>query len=456
MKFKIWIKRICIFFIAFVFLFCSVFLCSQPRKTNAFPVALGASAVIAAFSAFMASSGVSITANGVSGDGLQSIWENILHDFSFENKALQDWYQGGNEVLNFIVGKENSEKIVLIGTELAIWFNEAKKWIVNSFSLDNDVDSVLSGSSGYLLEDGNILSIHSSPFTPVSISDYILYPLVSGASFSYSLANGNSFGMYVDSVNGGVTSISYYTIQNGVVSSLRNQNFGGQTGTKGIVVTTNSNTVYFNLPKLNQSTASAATLGFNMPLSFFGDLSSIGLEGSLTDGYSDFENALEDAKTQAGSGSDALIGVNVGDIAVPIPLTEEGLIDGILDGAATNSLTGELVGGYESEKEAESENDATSIPSTGDIEGDIIIVDGLEDFFPFCIPWDLYALVEKFNVPAKAPKITYSMSFANKFNDEDIILDFSQWESAARIFRVLIVIGFGVFLILKTRSLIRG
>ena len=86
----------------------------------------------------------------------------------------------------------------------------------------------------------------------------------------------------------------------------------------------------------------------------------------------------------------------------------------------------------------------------------IIVIDGLHRFFPFCIPWDIYDLVEKFNVETEAPEFDLNIGFAGIYQQETIHLDFSPFDTAALIFRILIVIAFGFFLIIKTRDLIRG
>lgn len=451
------IKKVSIFSIILIVLFCTV-LGSIPKKTEAFPAALAAPAIIAALSAFMASAGIEITANGVEGaDGLQDIWENITHDFSYDNKALQDWYPESNNVLSFIVGAENASKIMLVGSQFSTWLNELKKWLVNNYSVTSQGSSLYS-LEGALLEDGSILPFPNILYNPANI--LLHSPLEVGQGFSYVLADGNSFGLRITEINptGFMhqwVSMTLYIFKNGVVSSSTVN--GGVYGTYNIgsLYNYNGNGKYM-IYQVNNSGGSPGTAILDITDIIAPNINSMGLEGALTDGYADFEQALEDAQTQSGTGEEAKVGIDVGDIAVPIPLTEEGLINGIIDSAIDNTLTGELTGGYTDEKEAEEENNASLVPSEGSIANNIVVVDGLEDFFPFCIPWDLYNLISYLNVPPEAPEFDVNIGFAGLFNQQTIHMDFSSWDTAARIFRITIVIAFVIFLILKTRDLIRG
>ena len=184
------------------------------------------------------------------------------------------------------------------------------------------------------------------------------------------------------------------------------------------------------------------------------DITSIGLTGSLTDGYNDFEQALNDAKTDAGVNGQVAVGA--GSVESDKPYTDESIANGILDNVITNVGTGTLVGGYADDKEVENENDVERVPTVAEIGSNIVVVDGLEDFFPFCIPFDLFEIISLLNVQSEAPKFNWKMSFADRVDDYDIVIDLTPYNTVAAVFRTMIIIVFLIFLTLKTRDLIRG
>lgn len=76
---------------------------------------------------------------------------------------------------------------------------------------------------------------------------------------------------------------------------------------------------------------------------------------------------------------------------------------------------------------------------------------GLQNKFPFCIPWDLYNSFSSFNVQGEAPvwEITY-------LDDTGFVIDFGIFEPWAVIIRWGLLIFFNVGLIILTRNIIRG
>lgn len=459
-NFKNVIKRLSVVLLVVVLLTMAIFSVSRPVKVKGDVIVAG-TAVIAALTAFMSAAGLTLTNTGIQSGGLQGAWEDIAGDFSYNNQTLQSWYNN-DTAIDWLIGKENRVKTCLISAQLAEWFNEFKKWVVNKFSISS-VATSLYGDSGYLLADGTFFKVYGrNEFVSADLGIFDL-PLTYDQSKVFDFGSGNVlvFNLSNDNVTNNHT-FRCYTILNGnlLTSGLSNYVSGNANNQNVFVTSSNPYVVggriivYWRRAGMNEtSVASGSSLQ-----TFFDSLSasSISVEGVLNDGYEDFDNALTGAIENAGTGENAKVGVSVGDVAVDLPVTSDRLVDGVLDQAASNTLTGELVGGYADEKEAENELNAEVVPSTGDIEGGIVIVDGLEDFFPFCIPWDIYELIKKFNVAPEAPVIHWTMNFAGRFDDEEITLDFTQFEPAARIFRILIVIGFSLFLIIKTRDLIRG
>ena len=165
----------------------------------------------------------------------------------------------------------------------------------------------------------------------------------------------------------------------------------------------------------------------------------------------------------------------------PVPVTAPGK-------AGTTTVTGgssvtNPVTGVKGEDYA----NGTSVPMTGTVTGSATVTqtdtgvktdvgtvvstatvdypDGFESWepsiklltkFPFCIPYDFYSC---FAILYKEPKELY---FEIPFKmdqyglDEKVVIDLRQFDSVVLILRYLILIGFIMFLTLKTRELIKG
>lgn len=96
------------------------------------------------------------------------------------------------------------------------------------------------------------------------------------------------------------------------------------------------------------------------------------------------------------------------------------------------------------------------IPPKPSTDGDYT-VKGLENVFPFCIPFDLAAFVGVLSADPVAPKFTINCSFlGEKYKDKTITVDLAPWDKAAEIARDMEILVFIVGLILLTRNIIRG
>lgn len=86
----------------------------------------------------------------------------------------------------------------------------------------------------------------------------------------------------------------------------------------------------------------------------------------------------------------------------------------------------------------------------------------LGDFFPFCIPFDIYYCVQKFNVgQGEAPiihiPIVYPRALQGALGESyDVIIDFNNYIALRNIIRAFILIFFLIGLMQVTRNLIRG
>jgi len=80
----------------------------------------------------------------------------------------------------------------------------------------------------------------------------------------------------------------------------------------------------------------------------------------------------------------------------------------------------------------------------------------LKDKFPFCVPFDLIALVTALNAPAEVPSATIPLKFASLGYESSMTINLSQFEGVARAVRWGTTILFIFGLIVLTRKLIKG
>lgn len=136
----------------------------------------------------------------------------------------------------------------------------------------------------------------------------------------------------------------------------------------------------------------------------------------------------------------------------------EGLGENVTDKekeqAISDGITKEIENVIENTQErVESKN--PSIPSTPSLGA--LDSPGLDDKFPFCIPFDLIDLVSALDADPEAPKFTIPIIKNEKYGwDYSIDVDWSDFDVVAKVCRSVEVFCFIGFLILKTRSLIRG
>lgn len=83
---------------------------------------------------------------------------------------------------------------------------------------------------------------------------------------------------------------------------------------------------------------------------------------------------------------------------------------------------------------------------------------GLQELFPFCIPFDLVMLYRTLTADAEAPCFTWEFVYYldGKKKTKKIELDLSKFNKVAEIVRMMELLAFMIFLTIKTRDLIRG
>lgn len=98
---------------------------------------------------------------------------------------------------------------------------------------------------------------------------------------------------------------------------------------------------------------------------------------------------------------------------------------------------------------------AASYPAAGDYNLN------LTNFFPFCIPFDLYDILTSFIAEPVAPSLTIPLPISYSVEDgvimQEFTIDLSQFDSVAAVLRMLELVLFGVGLAVATRQIyLRG
>lgn len=101
---------------------------------------------------------------------------------------------------------------------------------------------------------------------------------------------------------------------------------------------------------------------------------------------------------------------------------------------------------------------APSTPDSGGSTGEApdfngMMLPGLKDFFPFCIPFDLKAMMDALCADPEAPKFTFATSFLGQVYTVDI--DLSAWNDVAAVIRYMVVAIYIVALAVATRKFIK-
>lgn len=74
--------------------------------------------------------------------------------------------------------------------------------------------------------------------------------------------------------------------------------------------------------------------------------------------------------------------------------------------------------------------------------------------FPFCLPWDLYNLFAGLQTEEEAPRFVVPFKFERLGIDEEIVIDFSDYEEQIKIIRFFTGAMFVLALIMISRKLI--
>ena len=102
---------------------------------------------------------------------------------------------------------------------------------------------------------------------------------------------------------------------------------------------------------------------------------------------------------------------------------------------------------------SEDPSSPTTPPTTDPPAFDDMLLPGLRNFFPFCIPFDLYAMMQALCAEPVAPVFTFATSFLGQLYTVDI--DLSAWESVAVMIRYMFIAIYIVSLAVATRKFIK-
>lgn len=80
----------------------------------------------------------------------------------------------------------------------------------------------------------------------------------------------------------------------------------------------------------------------------------------------------------------------------------------------------------------------------------------LRNYFPFCIPWDLYDMITLLVAEPVAPHVQYPFVIEPLSVNYTIDLDFSQFDAVAAVLRTMELLAAGIGLALMTKRLIQG
>lgn len=83
-------------------------------------------------------------------------------------------------------------------------------------------------------------------------------------------------------------------------------------------------------------------------------------------------------------------------------------------------------------------------------------ISGLQGIFPFCLPFDIYHMLQKLSADPVAPNYTVNWYIPIVDTDLNFTIDLTRFNSVAQVLRTMELIAFCIGLAFVTRSLIRG
>lgn len=462
---------------------CVFFSFNKPKQVKAEPIALGVGALGALVAAYLATSGVELASSGMDASQYSAYLDSEIRNWdsaSVSRFFLSDGSPQANIGLA-LIGNEVGQYYISMGQGITNMLETFKDWFVQTHSLEENIYTTIL-SSDVIYYDGLNYPIFSNgvfpyPSKPLGLFD--INALSSNTSFDISVSSRYFYRIQVTNYQenyrtGGTTYRYYITLS---ISLFDNNVSIGSFNSRVVLASSDSSLTslgdynvlsFYNLGStivpyvLRRNSAQGQYFNVVTPFNTSGTytlnpndliISSISVEGTLNEGYEDFEEALRQDQSQEEENSDAVYGLGVGTyegVATP-----DLVLDGILERILAGTYEGTYEGVYENEEEFTEEKEQSSSGSIS-VPAGWVTISGLQDFFPWCIPFDLYNVIAIFNAPAQAPRFTWRMDFGGRFAPYDIEIDLSAWNTVAQVFRIMVVVAFLVFIIIKTRDLIRG
>lgn len=154
---------------------------------------------------------------------------------------------------------------------------------------------------------------------------------------------------------------------------------------------------------------------------------------------------------------DAINGVT--DLTIAVQNVATGVIDDVNVGVYNPT---DVAVSNEAEEEAENQI-ATPVIDVNEYPSGEAAEQALNDLqfdltkiFPFCLPFDIVHIIQKFDVARQTPHIQISLPLPGTGETLDLDLDLAPFDSVATVLRTMELIAFVVGLAMVTRSLIRG
>lgn len=462
------VKKVLLIVFVCVLLFVASF--SRPYKVQALPIgaiALGTGALGAIVAAYFATAGVQLSGSeNANGNFLGNYVANwVKNSTGYENNSYFDndgSFVGSNSDLSIVQNEDSGLVSFIFGKDFAMWLEALKTNFVSSNNLTS--------SAPVNLYSDEILILNSTPVNILpystngweykgSMPNVVDFGSTQDQRFRVASSNGG-FGVRVTNYSGSYFDLSYWNYSSsGSAGSVTRRSYGGNTSNylnevHGISLARNS---------LNQIAVYVLTLDQTIPnrivtsgtqlgvLNYNDDVSAISVSGELTDGYEDFEDAINQDLTNADEEEVAVVDVGT----FPEVLDPTALVDDILDKIIDRTLNPTYDGTRENTQKAEEEKEGDK-PFVPQYPSDWVVVNGLQSFFPFCIPWDLAYIIGMLQADPVAPNFTWVMNFGKYADPYTIHIDLAPFETVAIVFRTMIVFLFVFFLIKKSRDLIRG
>lgn len=153
--------------------------------------------------------------------------------------------------------------------------------------------------------------------------------------------------------------------------------------------------------------------------------------------------------------SDSIADAGSGSIAFPLDLDD--LIDSSASDVRDKTLTdtGDIATDKTDDKtDTNTDTDKDSKPKPPSIPQMSLPEILFKEKFPFCLPWDIYNLFVRLQAEEEAPRFVVPFKFERLGIDEEIVIDFSQYEDQIAIIRFFTGAMFVLALIMVSRRLV--